>query len=134
VNRINYMLRKEGMQMRYVLFVVLFLITLVGACSSEAGGVDKKAVQEAMRTYIDAKVARGGGTYDIQGTKADFDYIHSGVKKKGDLYVSCADFITGGDVYDIDYYVKSDGEKHVVVKELFHKKNGKKVIEELWKE
>jgi cytochrome c556 len=128
------MLRKEGMQMRYVLFVVLFLITLVGACSSEAGGVDKEAAQEAMRTYIDAKMAKGGGPYDIQGTKAEFDYIHSGVKKKGDFYVSCADFKAGGDVYDIDYYVKSDGEKYVVVKELFHKKNGKKVNEELWKE
>jgi hypothetical protein len=68
VNKINNILRKEGMQMRYVLFVVIFLITLVGACSSEAGGVDKEAVQEAMRTYIDAKMAKGGGTYDIQGT------------------------------------------------------------------
>ena len=71
--------------MRYVLFIVVFFIAIVGACSSEAGEVDKKAVQEAMRTYIDAKMAKGGGTYDIQGTKAEFDYIHSGVKKKGDL-------------------------------------------------
>ena len=120
--------------MRYVLVIAVFFITIVGACSSEAGEVDKEAVQEAMRTYIDAKMAKGGGTYDIQGRKAEFDYIHSGVKKKGDLYVSCADFKAGGDVYDIDYYVKSDGEKYVVVKVLFHKKNGKNVNEELWNE
>ncbi len=101
---------------------------------SEARGVDKKEVQGAMSAYIEEKTAQGGGAYDIKGVRADFDYIHSGVDKKwGGIYVSCADFKAGTDVYDIDYYVRAENGDLKVVKEVLHKKNGEKINEVLWK-
>jgi hypothetical protein len=115
------------------LWTFLFLLF----CSfniSEAGGVDKSQVQGAMSAFIEEKTAQGGGAYDIKGVSAEFDYIHSGVDKKwSGLYVSCADFKAGTDVYDIDYYVSKENGELKVVKEVLHKKNGKKVNEVLWK-
>ena len=42
----------------------------------------------------------------------DFKELHSGIVKKGDFYVSCADFMdTNGNQYDLDFLVgKKDGE------------------------
>ena len=107
--------------------MLLFGISLV-----HADDVDNKLVQEAMDNYIKEKVSSQGGLYEINEVKAEFDYLHSGVKEDGDLFVSCADFKAGNDVYDIDYYVKNTDGKYIVVKEIFHKKNKKPVNDVLW--
>jgi hypothetical protein len=120
-------MRKNSLITLTILIMFLFGISLV-----QADDIDKKLVQGAMENFISGKLSSQGGLYEIKGVKAEFDYLHSGVKEDGNLSVSCADFKAGNDVYDIDYYVKSTDGKYVVVKEIFHKKNGKPVNDVLW--
>jgi len=120
-------MRKKSLISITILFMLLIGISLV-----QADDVDNKLVQEAMDNYIKEKLSSQGGHYEIKGIKAEFDYLHSGVKEDGSLFVSCADFKAGNDVYDIDYYVKNTDGKYVVVKEIFHKKNDKPVNDVLW--
>lgn len=105
---------------------------LFGFSFVQADDNDKKLVQGAMENFIRGKLSSQDELYEIKGVKAEFDYLHSGVKEDGSLFVSCADFKAGNDVYDIDYYVKSTDGKYIVVKEIFHKKNGKPVDDVLW--
>ncbi len=120
-------MRKKSLITISILFMLLFGISVV-----QADDVDNKLVQEAMDNYIKGKLSSQGGLYEIKGVKAEFDYLHSGVKEDGSLFVSCADFKAGTDVYDIDYYVKNTDGKYIVVKETFHKKNDKPVNDVLW--
>jgi hypothetical protein len=108
------------------------LIIVIWGCKGKTAAIDKVGVQAAMAGFIDAKLKEQGGRYSIDGIKTEFDYLHDGVKEKGGLFVSCADFKAGDGVYDIDYYVKREGDSYVVVKEVFHKKNGEKVDRVLW--
>jgi hypothetical protein len=120
-------MRKKSLITISILFMLLFGISVV-----HADDVDNKLVQEAMDNYIKGKLSSQGGLYEIKGVKAEFDYLHSGVKEDGNLFVSCADFKAGNDVYDIDYYVKNTDGKYLVVKEIFHRKNEKPVNDVLW--
>ena len=120
-------MRKKSLITISILFMLLFGISVV-----QADDVDNKLVQEAMDNYIKGKLSSQGGLYEIKGVKSEFDYLHSGVKEDGNLFVSCADFKAGNDVYDIDYYVKNTDGKYVVVKEIFHRKNEKPVNDVLW--
>jgi hypothetical protein len=120
-------MRKKSLISITILFMLLFGSSLV-----QADDIDNKLVQEAMENYIKGKLSSQGGLYEIKEVKAEFDYLHSGVKEDGSLFVSCADFKAGNDVYDIDYYVKSTDGKYIVVKEIFHKKNEKPVNDVLW--
>jgi len=120
-------MRKNSLITLSILIMLLFGISLV-----QADDIDKKLVQGAMENFIRGKLSSQGGIYEIKEVKAEFDYLHSGVKEDGSLSISCADFKAGNDVYDIDYYVKRTDGKYIVVKEIFHKKNGKPVNDVLW--
>lgn len=122
---------------RHIPFLALFialLVTAIVGCQqgSQMTQSDKDAIQNAMSVYIQEKTVSEGGTYLVEGTKAEFDYLHDGVKAKKDTYISCADFKVGEDVYDLDYYVKYVGDKPTVMKEVLHKINGKEVSRTLW--
>ncbi len=118
------------------IFASILVVILAGALAACAGkqmsDLEKETVQMAMSNYIQEKTVRGGGTYLLDGERADFDYLHDGVKAKEDMFISCADFKIGSDVYDLDYYVKYIDGKPTVVKEVLHKKNGEKVNQVLW--
>ena len=120
-------MRKKSLITLTILIMLLFSISFVQSDDS-----DEKLVQGAMENFIRGKLSSQGGLYEIKGVKAEFDYLHSGVKEDGSLFVSCADFKAGNDVYDIDYYVKRTDGKYIVVKEIFHKKNGKPFDDVLW--
>lgn len=120
------------MRKNSLITLTLLIMLLFGFSFVQADDNDKKLVQGAMENFIRGKLSSQGGLYEIKGVKAEFDYLHSGVKEDGSLFVSCADFKAGNDVYDIDYYVKSTDGKYIVVKEIFHKKNGKPVDDVLW--
>ena len=121
------------MKKRHIALWTLLILLFCSLNISEARGVDKEKVQGAMSAYIEEKTAQGGGVYYIRGVKAEFDYIHDGVDRKWwGVYVSCADFKAGSDVYDIDYYVSKEDGDYIVVKEVLHKLNKKKVNEVLW--
>ncbi len=118
------------------LLFILFLVVFNGVVAFDAHGADKKAsasvIKSAMKAYIDMRTIDGGGAYKIDGKTAKFDYIHSGIEKRGRYYVSCADFTVGTDRYDIDYYVRDWHGIVGVAKEVLHKKNGKVIDKTLW--
>jgi len=104
------------------------------AADAGAVDIDKTAIHDAMSQYIHAKTSPETNTYAVEGVGAKFDYIHSGVNEKDGLYVSCADFKAGDDVYDVDYYVKEKEGNYEVVKEVLHKKNGETIDRMLYQE
>ncbi|MEE8184834.1 MAG: hypothetical protein V3T96_00335 [Thermodesulfobacteriota bacterium] len=120
------------MRNKYFIFLTIFFVAFTVGCKSLVKESDTRAVQGAMDRFIQDKLAKQGGTYEIRGIKAEFDYLHAGVEEEDGLFVSCADFKVGDDVYDIDYYVKAEDDKYTVVKEVLHKKNGKLINEVLW--
>ena len=53
--------------------------------------------------------------------------LHEGIVKKGDFYVSCADFVDGqGKKYDIDFLVVQDSGNYRVLEAVVHAEDGKK--------
>ena len=116
----------------FTLLAVFLAGGLVACAEKHMSASGKGEIQSAMNAYIQEKTSADGGTYLLDGQKADFDYLHDGVKEKGDIYISCADFKMGSDVYDLDYYVQKINGKPTVVKEVLHKKNGEKINKVLW--
>ncbi len=123
-----------GEMSRVILFftAILFLALILG-CSQQVKGPEKARVQAAMKVFIDERLESSGGVYPIKGAIAEFDYLHDGVGSSDGLFVSCADFRAGSDVYDIDYYVMAENGEYTVVKEVLHKKNSEPVNEVLWR-
>jgi hypothetical protein len=106
---------------------------MLGSCTDGKISTDEKAnVQTAMKEYVDAKLAMDKNVYRIGDKRGTFDYLHEGVKKKGDMYISCADVKVGNDVYDIDYFVKKENGEYWVVKETLHKINKEETNRVLW--
>ena len=130
---------------KWIVLSMLGVLVLCGSSFAEDKGsragagtsdvsIDKVFIQDSMSQYIQSKTSPDTNTYDIEGVAAKFDYIHDGVNKKDGLYVSCADFKAGDDVYDIDYYVKEKEGDFEVVKEVLHKKNGETINRVLYYE
>jgi hypothetical protein len=113
--------------------VILVVFIFVLGCSRQVNGPDTAGVQAAMKGFIEERMAGQGGAYSIKGVSAEFDYLHDGVDERDGLFVSCADFKAGDDVYDIDYYVKAEGGVYTVVREVLHKRNKEEVGTVLWR-
>ena len=113
--------------------IVLVVFLFVLGCSQQAKAPDAAGARAAMLGFIEERVASQGGVYAIKGVSAEFDYLHEGVDERDGLFVSCADFKAGGDVYDIDYYVKEEGGVYTVVREVLHKRNKEEVNTVLWR-
>jgi len=115
---------------KYVVVFGVLLALFMAACTSQE--MNKAEVQNAMQSFIYDKLAAQDGNYYIDGIQAEYQEIHEKVKEKEGLYKSCVDFKADDDLYDIDFYVKKEGNKYTVVKEVFHKKNGEAVNKVLW--
>jgi len=120
------------MTIKLVLLFVMSLVILVSCSKDNISKVDKAAVQGAMKAFVDAKIMKDNNVYKIEDKNGAFDYLHDGVKWKGQIFVSCADIKVGSDVYDIDYYVVKEKDKFIVIKELLHKINKKEINRTLW--
>lgn len=113
-----------------MMFISLSLIAFAGDDPS-IQGKPRVESQEAMTSHIT------GNTYDgkyviydaVDGKllKLDFKSLHTGIVKKGDFYVSCADFADNkGNLYDIDFLVGEKDEQFSVIQALVHSVNGSK--------
>ncbi len=59
--------------------------------------------------------------------RLEFDKLHSGIVKKGDFYVSCADFVDSkGNKYNLDFLVGKTEKGLVTLEIIVHSINGKK--------
>ena len=114
------------------ILLLLGLSVLASCTSGKMSAEEKSNVQTAMKEFVDNKLARDGNVYKIEDKSGIFDYLHEGVKKKGDINISCADVKVGNDIFDIDYHVKNENGKYIVVKEILHKINKEEINKVLW--
>lgn len=88
-------------------------------------------IQASMNTFIvDQSVDDKMFVYDAVDGKLlelSLDSLHSGIVKKGEFYVSCADFIDqNGRKIDIDFMVRKKNESLITTQALVHSVDGKK--------
>ncbi len=122
-------------RVRIIMLSILFVFSLsvLASCTSSKMSSDETSkVQAAMKEFVDNKLAKDGNVYKIEDKSGIFDYLHEGVKKKGDMSISCADVKVGNDLFDIDYHVEKENGKYIVVKEVLHKINKKEINKTLW--
>jgi len=120
-----------------ILFVMSMLINIL---SSNAFAADDPSIKGELRNGIQASMDDYVKRNTINGIYAHYDpvtgkllnlkldYLHSGIVKQGDFYVSCADMIdqeTGKKV-DMDFFVRNNFGTLVTVQAIVHEANGKK--------
>ena len=94
-------------------------------------GTLRDNIQTSMNDYIEHQSISGSMyVYDaVDGKllKLKLDKLHEGIVKKGDFYVSCADFKDqNGRKIDIDFMVREKGDKLITTQALVHSVDGKK--------
>jgi len=88
-------------------------------------------IQQAMQQFIQQQtINQAMYLYDaVDGhlLKLTLDKLHDGIVKKGDFYVSCADFKDQkGRKIDVDFLVRSDDHKLIATQGLVHSVDGEK--------
>ena len=94
-------------------------------------GVTNTQIQAAMADYIKNRTTDGVYHYydpvESRMFHLKYDYLHAGVKRTGDFYVSCADFIDQDKrTLDVDIFVIDDDGEFRVTQALLHKVDGAK--------
>jgi hypothetical protein len=109
------------------------------AATTVAFAADDPSIKDPMRTNIKASmmsfiestmINNTYYLYDAVGGKIlelKFAKLHEGVVKKGDFYVSCADFVDKkGTKVDLDFLVIKDGDNLQTIQAVVHSLDGKK--------
>ena len=120
--------------MRFITVATLFFFTSVALAAPQ---MTKIKVQDTMETYVKTLIKENGFLpvlhkgkvlkLKLKTSKKYPSGFHAGVKTKGKLYTSCADFQDNeGNNYDIDFLVSKTGKKFQVVQPIVHAKNGVK--------
>ena len=114
--------------------LLLFIAVSVTAYAADDPGIKGKLRQDisnAMQAHIDQNSK--DGRYIIYDAVAGdlkhltFDKLHKGIIKKGDFYVSCADFVDSkGNKYDIDFLVGDTAKGLTTLEAVVHSINKKK--------
>jgi len=88
-------------------------------------------IQATMDTFIKHQTI--DGTLRLYDPVADelikvkLKKLHPGIVKKGDFFVSCADFVDSkGRKYDLDFLVVPAGDKLITTQAIVHSVDGKK--------
>ena len=121
---------KSVVQGLLVLSVMVSLPALAGNDPSIKGDL-RSNIQQSMTKFIETNTVDGKiFLYDAAKgglLKLTFDNLHSGIVKKGDFYVSCADFIDQNNrKVDIDFLVVPNGGGLVASQALIHAIDGNK--------
>jgi hypothetical protein len=110
---------------------------LLAGGTAEAGddpsikGELRSGIQQAMNDFVEEQTVDGViRIYDpVEGRllRLQFKKLHSGIVRKGDFYVSCADFgDKNGREIDMDFLVIPDGEALRATQAIIHSVDGKK--------
>ncbi len=116
--------------------LLLALSLLTGPVAHAA---DDPSIKGDLRTNIQATMDTFIKSQTIDGTlrlydpvedkllKVSLKKLHPGIVKKGDFYVSCADFVDSkGRKYDLDFLVVPAGDKLITTQAIVHSVDGKK--------
>ena len=120
-------------------FFRMLIVTVLGGVGAvvfaandpSISGDLRSNVRYSMKHYIDQNIVDGRlYLYDaVDGhlLKLSLDELHTGIVKKGDYYVSCADFTDQqGRRVDVDFLVRPKGDLLLTTQALVHSVAGKK--------
>lgn len=116
-----------------IIAIMLLLVATQIQAGNDANikGMERVAIKTAMGHHVQANTLNSSYIiYDNQKgelKKLTLDNIHEGIVRKGDFFVSCADFRdTSGKLYDLDFLVAKQGNDYRVIQALVHAVEGKK--------
>jgi hypothetical protein len=114
----------------FVISIVLTSVALAGNDPSIKGDL-RTNIKASMMSFIENRMVNDTlMIYDASKgklLKLKFDKLHDGIVKKGEFYVSCADFFDEkGKKVDLDFLVIPDGENLRTVQAVIHAVDGKK--------
>ena len=116
-----------------MLLIIVMLATVPAWAGNDPSikGELRQAIKQAMVEHVAATTIEGRYViYDaVEGKlkKLKFAELHDGVVKKGDFFVSCADFVDAtGQKYDLDFLVAKQGDGLRVFQGLVHSIDGEK--------
>ena len=117
------------------LLIIFFAVSAVVYAADDPGikGKLREGISSAMNEHINQNTVDNRYViYDAVAGKLkrlEFDKLHKGIVKKGDFYVSCADFIDSeGRKYDIDFLVGDTGKGLITLESVVHSINGRKRV------
>ena len=113
-----------------VISIVLTSIAFAGNDPSIKGDL-RTNIKASMMSFIENRMVNDTFMiYDASKGKLlrlKFDKLHDGIVKKGEFYVSCADFFDEkGKKVDLDFLVIPDGDDLHTVQAVIHAVDGKK--------
>lgn len=113
--------------------IIIMGIATTGFAANDPSikGQMRAGIQAAMNEHIKHNaVGMKYAIYDsVKGELKwlTLDKLHDGIVKKGDFYVSCADFVdVQGKKYDIDFLVIQEDDTYRVLEAVVHAEDGKK--------
>ncbi len=116
-----------------VAIIAISLVATLGSAADDPsiGEPVRSQIQESMAAFIEAKTIEGVYShYDpVAGELLQLKLVelHDGIVRKGDYYVSCADFVDGqGETVDLDFLVLTTDAGVQTVQALVHKADGVK--------
>ena len=114
----------------FVISIVLTSVALAGNDPSIKGDL-RTNIKASMMSFIENRMVNDTFMiYDASKGKLlrlKFDKLHDGIVKKGEFYVSCADFFDEkGKKVDLDFLVIPDGDNLHTVQAVIHAVDGKK--------
>ncbi len=122
----------------FLILTVLAYFSLFAVSTSAWAGDDpsikgalREGIKAGMKSYIDTSMINGTFyIYDaVEGKliRLKFLKLHEGIVKKGNFYVSCADFLDErGQKVDLDFLVMPDGDSLKTIQAVVHSIDGKK--------
>ena len=132
------MLKKIGLSTVPVTLLLALGLLLSVQTTAFAGddpsikGELRENIKASMGSYIERNTINGVYDYfdPVTGkvVSLKLDYLHDGIVKNGDFFVSCADMIdqSNGKVVDMDFFVREDDGKLITTQAIVHKADGKK--------
>ena len=104
---------------------------VIAADDPSIKGALRENIKTSMMTFIESNMINDTYyVYDSIGGKLlelKFAKLHEGVVKKGNFYVSCADFVDqNGSKVDLDFLVINDGQNLKTIQAVVHSVDGKK--------
>ena len=128
---------KKSIKINQILVTVISISIMLtspivfAADDSSIKGALREKIKTSMMAYIETRMVND--TFFIfdapEGRMLNlkFDKLHEGIVKKGNFYVSCADFFDkNGKKIDLDFLVVKDGDQLKTIQAVVHAVDGNK--------
>jgi len=117
---------------KYLIAGSFFIVNIAIAGNDPSiKGELRSDIRTAMQIHVTDNTIKGQYMiYDSQKgelKRLKMTKLHDGIVKKGDFFVSCADFEDQqGKVYDLDFLVSPKDNGYRVIQSIIHAESGKK--------